>query len=46
LRGGDKSYECEVDNALWRRFALDDDVAMKIRVVGGGADCDTLKPRE
>jgi hypothetical protein len=44
LRGKD-SYECEVDAALWQRFQLDDDVPMKVRVVGGGADCSSLKPR-
>jgi len=39
-----KSYECEKPQGQWHAFVVGKTYPMKIRMIGGGADCGTLNP--
>ena len=43
LKSKESSYECEVDETLWRRLNDRDSVPMKVHVIGNIAACDSLK---
>jgi hypothetical protein len=39
-----KEYECDKPQAQWKQFAPGKSYPMKVRVMTGGADCDSLQP--
>jgi hypothetical protein len=39
-----KAYECDKPQPQWRSFVVGKTYPMKVRRVGGGADCSTLNP--
>ena len=42
-RDAGKTWRCDVDDARWQGLRDGDMRPMKVRVIGGGADCDSLR---
>jgi hypothetical protein len=45
-RGGGEGHECEVDRATWDRAEPSSQWTVEVKVVGGGLDCETLRPAQ
>ncbi len=43
-KGAGEGHECEVERAIWDRAEVGSSWTVAVGVVGGGLDCDTLKP--
>lgn len=43
-KGEGGADECSVSQADWGRFAVGQKLAVKVRMLGGGVDCDSLRP--
>jgi hypothetical protein len=39
-----KSYDCDKPQAQWKQLAEGKSYPLKVRMIGGGADCDSLHP--